>query len=53
MNFRKVVSELIIPYAVDETVKVTVGPFSGFSGVIEEVNTERTKLKVMVKDLRT
>lgn len=38
-----------IPYTVDETVKVTDGPFSGFSGVIEEVNTEKRKLKVMVK----
>ena len=38
-----------VPYAVDETVKVTDGPFSGFSGVIEEVNTEKHKLKVMVK----
>jgi transcriptional antiterminator NusG len=26
-----------------------VGPFSGFSGVIEEVNNEKKKLKVMVK----
>ena len=41
--------ELNIPYEVDETVKVTDGPFSGFSGVIEEVNTEKRKLKVMVK----
>ena len=32
-----------------ETVKVIEGPFSGFSGVIEEVNTEKHKLKVMVK----
>ena len=38
-----------VPYAVDETVKVTDGPFSGFSGVIEEVNAEKHKLKVMVK----
>ena len=38
-----------IPYMVDETVKVTDGPFSGFSGVIEEVNAEKHKLKVMVK----
>ncbi len=36
-------------YMVGETVKVTTGPFSGFSGVIEEVNRERKKLKVMVK----
>lgn len=38
-----------IPYAVDETVKVVDGPFNGFSGVIEEVNAEKKKLKVMVK----
>jgi transcription termination/antitermination protein NusG len=41
--------DIKIPYSVDETVKVTEGPFSGFSGVIEEVNTEKKKLKVMVK----
>ena len=38
-----------VPYLVNETVKVTDGPFSGFEGVIEEVNTEKRKLKVMVK----
>ena len=41
--------DLNVPYCVDETVKVTEGPFSGFSGVIEEVNAEKRKLKVMVK----
>ena len=41
--------ELNVPYSVDETVKVTDGPFSGFTGVIEEVNAEKRKLKVMVK----
>jgi len=41
--------EAMIPYQVDEAVKVIDGPFSGFSGVIEEVNTEKRKLKVMVK----
>ncbi len=40
---------LNIPYMVGEAVKVTYGPFSGFSGVIEEVNAEKKKLKVMVK----
>ena len=45
----EIVDEVNIPYVVDETVKVTDGPFSGFSGVIEEVNTEKHKLKVMVK----
>ena len=38
-----------IPYSVDDAVKVTDGPFNGFSGVIEEVNAEKHKLKVMVK----
>lgn len=42
-------NESATPYVVNETVKVTDGPFSGFSGVIEEVNTEKHKLKVMVK----
>ena len=41
--------ELEIPYMVDEMVKVIAGPFSGFSGVIEEVSQEKKKLKVMVK----
>ena len=41
--------EVNIPYMVDETVKVTDGPFAGFTGIIEEVNTEKHKLKVMVK----
>ena len=36
-------------YIVGETVKVNYGPFSGFTGVIEEVNAEKKKLKVMVK----
>ena len=41
--------EVSAPFLVDEAVKVTDGPFSGFSGVIEEVNAEKRKLKVMVK----
>jgi len=41
--------EMDIEYFVGENVKVNYGPFSGFSGIIEEVNTEKKKLKVMVK----
>ncbi len=37
------------PYFVGETVKVIDGPFNNFSGLIEEVNPEKKKLKVMVK----
>lgn len=41
--------ELNVPFFVGETVKVTDGPFNSFTGVIEEVNEEKKKLKVMVK----
>jgi transcriptional antiterminator NusG len=48
-ELQEVGEELSVPYTVGETVKVSVGPFSGFSGLIEEVNGEKRKLKVMVK----
>lgn len=38
-----------IPYIIGEPVKVIDGPFNGFNGVVEEVNEEKKKLKVMVK----
>jgi len=41
--------ELAIPYNVDDAVKGIDGPFSGFSGVVEEVNAEKHSLKVAVK----
>lgn len=41
--------ESTIPFVVGEIVKVTDGPFNSFSGVIEEINEEKKKLKVMVK----
>lgn len=41
--------EMEIPFIIGESVKVNYGPFSGFSGAIEEINPEKKKLKVMVK----
>jgi transcriptional antiterminator NusG len=41
--------ELNIPFVVGESVKVIDGPFNNFNGVIEEINEEKKKLKVMVK----
>lgn len=41
--------DLDVQFHVGDTVKVTFGPFDGFSGIIEEVNAEKKKLKVMVK----
>lgn len=35
-------------YSPGEQVKIIEGPFESFSGVIEEVNAEKNKLKVMV-----
>ena len=40
---------LVIPFIVGEEIKVTDGPFSSFTGVIEEINAEKKKLKVTVK----
>ena len=41
--------ETLMPYTIGETVKVSVGPFTGFKGTIEEVIADKRKLKVMVK----
>ena len=41
--------EMDIQFYVGENVKVISGPFSSFSGVIEEVSEDKKKLKVMVK----
>ena len=41
--------EINIPYIVGESVKVIDGPFNNFTGIIEEINEEKKKLKVMVK----
>jgi len=41
--------EMNVPYIVGESVKVIDGPFNSFTGIIEEINEEKKKLKVMVK----
>lgn len=41
--------EMNVPFIIGETVTVIDGPFNSFSGVIEELNEEKKKLKVMVK----
>lgn len=38
-----------VPYVVGENVKVIDGPFNSFTGVIEGINEEKKKLKVIVK----
>ena len=41
--------DVLIPFIIGESVKVIDGPFNNFTGVIEEINEEKKKLKVMVK----
>ncbi len=48
-GMRDVPEDIVFPYEVGESVKVTDGPFSGFDAVIETINPEKKKLKVMVK----
>lgn len=37
-----------VPFEVSDSVMVVDGPFNGFSGVVEEIDPERGKVKVMV-----
>ena len=37
------------PFIINETVKITDGPFTDFVGEIQEINEEKKKLKVIVK----
>ena len=41
--------QINIPFILGENVKVIDGPFNGFDAIIEELNEEKRKLKVMVK----
>lgn len=48
-ELQEIPEEVMIPFEVGESVKVTEGPFTGFDAIIEEVNNEKKKLKVSVK----
>lgn len=48
-NVEVVETVVNVDFLVGESVKVNDGPFTGFDGIIEEVNTDKQKLKVSVK----
>ncbi len=41
--------QMLEPFLVGETVKITDGPFTDFVGDVQEINEEKKKLKVIVK----
>ena len=41
--------DALFSFAVGDVVKVTEGPFSGFSGAIEKVDNDKKKVTVSVK----
>ena len=41
-------AETEVNFAVGESVRITDGPFSGFSGTVEEILQDRSKIKVVV-----
>lgn len=41
--------EMVIPFVIGESVKVVDGPFNSFSGIIEEIDEQKKKLRVTVK----
>lgn len=40
--------EIVIDYAVGDNVRVIDGPLAGFIGIVEEIDTEKQKVKVKV-----
>ena len=42
------VKTITVDYAVGDNVKVTAGPLENFIGVVEEINMEKKKIRVMV-----
>ncbi len=48
MEERKDIEVMAVPFRIGEPVKVIDGPFNNFTGIVQDVNEEKMKLKVMV-----
>jgi transcriptional antiterminator NusG len=48
MDGEKRQGPVVIPYQKGETIKIIDGPFASFTGVIEEIDNEHGKVRVMV-----
>ena len=42
-------ADTFVDYSVGESVRITDGPFSGFSGTVDEILEDRSKIKVIVE----
>ena len=40
--------EIVVKYNVGETVKITDGPLASFTGIVEEIDPEKNKVRVVV-----
>lgn len=41
-------TEMVVDYGVGDTVKIIAGPLESFTGVVEEINIEKERVKVLV-----
>ena len=41
-------AEIVVNYEIGDAVKITDGPFSGFSGTVDDILEDRSKVKVIV-----
>lgn len=40
--------EVVLPYQIGDSVKITDGPLEGFTGVVDEINTDENFVRVMI-----
>ncbi|MGN0556253.1 MAG: transcription termination/antitermination protein NusG [Acutalibacteraceae bacterium] len=40
--------EVVLPYQIGDSVKITDGPLEGFTGVVDEINTDENYVRVMI-----